>query len=241
MVSAIREEEKHESNAVGVHPFNPGARLMGAVLQRLEEDIVPTSLGDLKISFIGHASLFFTFGGKVIHVDPVSGEGDYRILPKADIILISHEHFDHLDTEAVRLIRKIKDAVVMKNGGRMTALEFEIEAVPAYNIVHTRSDGNPFHPKGQGNGYVITFGDKRVYVAGDTEPIPEMRSLGAIEIAFLPMNIPYTMSPEMAAGAAKTIRPRTLYPYHYGNSEARKLVDLLRSEPGIEVRIRRMN
>lgn len=228
---------------------------MGAVLQRLEEDIVPTSLGDLKISFIGHASLFFSFGGKVIHVDPVSGEGDYRLLPKADLILISHEHFDHLDTEAVRLIRKpgtqvfvsqscagkIKDAVVMKNGGRMAALGFDIEAVPAYNIVHTRSDGNPFHPKGQGNGYVITFGDKRVYVAGDTEPIPEMRSLGAIEIAFLPMNIPYTMSPEMAAGAAKTIRPRTLYPYHYGNSEARKLVDLLRSEPGIEVRIRRMN
>jgi L-ascorbate metabolism protein UlaG (beta-lactamase superfamily) len=228
---------------------------MGAVLQRLEEDIVPTSLGDLKISFIGHASLFFSFGGKVIHVDPVSGEGDYRVLPKADLILISHEHFDHLDTEAVRLIRKpgtqvfisqacagkIKDAVVMKNGGKMTALGFEIEAVPAYNIVHTRSDGHPFHPKGQGNGYVITFGDKRVYVAGDTEPIPEMRSLGAIEIAFLPMNIPYTMSPEMAAGAAKTIRPRALYPYHYGNSEARKLVDLLRSEPGIEVRIRRMN
>jgi L-ascorbate metabolism protein UlaG (beta-lactamase superfamily) len=229
--------------------------LMGAVLRKLEEDSIPTSRGDLKISFVGHASLFFQFDGKVIHVDPVSGEGDYRSFPKADLILITHEHFDHLDAEAVRLIGKpgtqvvisqvcagkIKDAVVMKNGDQKTIQGFEVEAVPAYNILHNRSDGDPFHPKGQGNGYIIMFGDKRVYIAGDTEPIPEMKSLGAVDIAFLPMNLPYTMSPEMAAEAARTIRPRVLYPYHYGNTEVRKLVDLLRSEPGIEVRIRRMN
>lgn len=229
--------------------------LMGAVLQKFEEDSIPTSKGDLRISFVGHASLFFTFGGKVIHVDPVSGEGDYRSFPKADLILITHEHFDHLDAEAVSLIRKsgtqvvislvcagkIKDAVVMKNGDQKTIQGFEVEAIPAYNIVHKRSDGNPFHPKGQGNGYVITFGDKRVYVAGDTEPVPEMKSLGAVDIAFLPMNLPYTMSPEMAAEAARTLRPGILYPYHYGNTEVRKLMDLLKSEPEIEVRIRRMN
>lgn len=231
-----------------------GFTLVGAVLRKLEEDSIPTSRGDLRISFVGHASLFFTFDGKVIHVDPVSGEGDYRSFPKADLILITHEHFDHLDAEAVRLIGKpgtqvvisqacagkIKDAVVMKNGGKMTALGFEVEAVPAYNIIHKRSDGNPFHPKGQGNGYVITFGDKRVYIAGDTEPIPEMKSLGAVDIAFLPMNLPYTMSPEMAAEAARAIKPKILYPYHYGETDTRKLVELLKSSPEIVVRVRRM-
>jgi L-ascorbate metabolism protein UlaG (beta-lactamase superfamily) len=129
----------------------------------------------------------------------------------------------------------------MKNGDQKTIQGFDVEAVPAYNILHKRSDGNPFHPKGQGNGYVITFGDKRVYVAGDTEPIPEMKSLGAIDIAFLPMNLPYTMSPEMAAEAARIIRPKILYPYHYSETDTSKLMERLKSSPGIEVRIRRMN
>ena len=232
-----------------------GFTMVGAVLRKLEEDIVPTSQNDLGISFVGHASLFFTFGGKIIHVDPVSGEGDYRSFPKADLILITHEHFDHLDEEAVRLLRKpgtqivvsqacagkIKDTVVMKNGDQKTIQGFDVEAVPAYNILHKRSDGAPFHSKGLGNGYIITFGDKRVYVAGDTEPIPEMKSLGAVDIAFLPMNLPYTMSPEMAAEAARTIKPKILYPYHYGETDTSKLLELLKSSSGIEVRIRRMN
>lgn len=231
-----------------------GFTLVGVVLQKLEEDSIPTSRGDLRISFVGHASLFFTFGGKVIHVDPVNGEGDYRSFPKADLILVTHDHFDHLDKEAIKLIRKpgtqvivsqacagnVKDAVVMKNGDQKTIQGFDVEAVPAYNILHKRSDGNPFHPKGQGNGYIITFGDKRVYVAGDTEPIPEMNSLGAVDIAFLPMNLPYTMSPEMAAEAARAIKPKILYPYHYGETDTRKLVELLNSSPEIVVRVRRM-
>ena len=111
----------------------------------------------------------------------------------------------------------------MKNGDRRTLQGFEVEAVPAYNIVHKRPDGNPFHPKGQGNGYVITFGGKRIYVAGDTEPIPEMAALKDIDIAFLPMNLPYTMSPEMTAEAARTIRPKILYPYHYGDTDTGRL------------------
>jgi len=115
-----------------------------------------------------------------------------------------------------------------------------VEAVPAYNIVHMRSPGVPFHPKGIGNGYIVTFGDTRVYVAGDTENIPEMKALKAIDIAFLPMNVPYTMTPEMVADAARSIRPRILYPYHYGTTDTSRLVDLLRGEEGIEVRIRRM-
>jgi len=112
--------------------------------------------------------------------------------------------------------------------------------VPAYNLVHKRPDGQPFHPRGAGNGYVITFGDKRVYVAGDTENVPEMKNLKNLDIAFLPMNLPYTMTPEMVAEAAKWIKPAILYPYHYGDTNTSRLVTLLKETPEIEVRIRRM-
>ena len=116
----------------------------------------------------------------------------------------------------------------------------EIEAVPAYNIVHMRSEGVPYHGKGVGNGYVIKFSDKKVYVAGDTENIPEMKSLDKIDIAFLPMNLPYTMTPEMAADAAKAFNPKTLYPYHYGETDTSKIVSLMKDVPGVEVRIRKL-
>jgi L-ascorbate metabolism protein UlaG (beta-lactamase superfamily) len=116
-----------------------------------------------------------------------------------------------------------------------------IEAVPAYNIVRQRPDGRPFHPRGEGNGYVITFPGLRVYVAGDTENIPEMAELKDIAVAFLPMNLPYTMPPEMTAAAATSFRPRVLYPYHFSDTDPQRLVDLLRAEPGIEVRVRKMN
>jgi L-ascorbate metabolism protein UlaG (beta-lactamase superfamily) len=103
-----------------------------------------------------------------------------------------------------------------------------------------RSQGVPFHSKGVGNGYVITFGDKRVYVAGDTENTPEMKALKDIDIAFLPMNLPYTMTPEMVADAAKAFRPKILYPYHYGDTDPSRLVDLLKDARDIQVRIRNM-
>jgi len=115
-----------------------------------------------------------------------------------------------------------------------------IIAVPAYNTVHKRDDGTPFHPRGEGNGYVLDFGDTRIYIAGDTEPIPEMSGLGTVDVAFLPMNLPYTMSPEMAADAARVIMPAILYPYHYGDSDTGRLVELLDDTPEIEVRIREM-
>jgi L-ascorbate metabolism protein UlaG (beta-lactamase superfamily) len=101
-----------------------------------------------------------------------------------------------------------------------------------------RSEGVPFHPKGVGNGYVITFGDKRVYVAGDTENIPEMKALQNIDCAFLPMNLPYTMTPEMVADAAKAFKPKILYPYHYGNADTSKLEELMKGTAEVEVRIR---
>ncbi len=112
--------------------------------------------------------------------------------------------------------------------------------MPAYNLVQKRPDGTPFHPKGRGNGYVLTFGDTRVYVAGDTENVPEMKALANVAVAFLPMNLPYTMTPEMVADAARAFRPRILYPYHFGETDTARLVALLKDEKGIELRLRRM-
>ena len=228
--------------------------VQAAAQEKLEEDTFKTSAGDLKITFIGHGSLMFTFGGKIIHVDPYSGVADYAKLPKADMILLCHEHMDHLDPKALGAVRKeksvvvltetvakqIRGGIVMKNGEVKTVEGLKIEAVPAYNIVHKPPEGQPFHPKGTGNGYIITFGDKRVYVAGDTENIPEMRDIKNIDIAFLPMNLPYTMTPEMVADAAKTLKPKILYPYHYGETDTSKIVSLLKGMKEIEVRIRKM-
>ena len=221
---------------------------------QFEVDVMPTPSGDLEITFLGHGSLRLTFGGKEIYIDPFSRVADYHQLPKADVILITHEHPDHLDPGAIADIRteetrvgmtaicaeQISGGVVLGNGDVQAFGEVVVEAVPAYNLVHKRENGEYFHPKGRGNGYILTFGDKRVYVAGDTENIPEMKRLGGIECAFLPMNLPYTMTPEMAADAAMAFRPRVLYPYHYGQTDVSKLVDLLSTETGIEVRVRRM-
>lgn len=218
-----------------------------------EKDTIQTEAGDLTIAFIGHGSVMFAYHDKIVHVDPVSREGDYSKLPKADVVLITHEHGDHLDPKALGLIRKdqtrvvltkacaekVPDGTVVKNGDVVTVDGFKIEVVPAYNIAHKRPDGQPFHPKGVGNGYVISFDKTRVYVAGDTENIPEMANLKDIAVAFLPMNLPYTMTPEMAADAARMFQPRILYPYHYGETDAKKLVELLK-DTKIEVRIRKM-
>jgi len=220
-----------------------------------ETDNITTSDGDLKITFIGHASLIFTFNGKVIHVDPVSEQADYSKLPKADIILITHEHSDHFDLSAIKILRtnqtkliltetcarKISGGMVMKNGDVQIIQGIKFEAMPAYNMIHKRDNGQPFHPEGVGNGYILTFGDKRVYVAGDTENIPEMKALQGIDVAFLPMNLPYTMTPEMVADAAKSFRPKILYPYHYGDTDTSELLELLKDEQEIEVRIRQMS
>lgn len=218
-----------------------------------KEDVIHTPDGDLRIRFVGHASLVFSYGGKVVHVDPVGAQGDYSRLPKADLVLVTHEHHDHLDPDALAKIRTsgtavvlteaaartVTGGVVMRNDETKTAAGFRVEAVPAYNIAHKRPDGTPFHPRGIGNGYVISFGNTRVYIAGDTENIPEMKNLKNIAIAFLPMNLPYTMTPEMTAAAAHSFHPRVLYPYHFGETDTSRLVALL-AGCGIEVRIRAM-
>lgn len=230
-----------------------GTGLAGAA-EPFEMDVIKTKTGNLEIIFIGHGSLMLRFGGKIIHIDPYSKLADYGQLPKADLILITHEHQDHLDPAALQQVRTAKTAVVltekcaekvpggivMKNGEVRKVEGITVEAVPAYNIVHKRDNGQPFHPKGEGNGYVLTFAGKRLYIAGDTENVPEMANLNGIDIAFLPMNLPYTMTPEMVAAAASSFRPKVLYPYHYGETDPARLVSLLKNNPGIEVRIRRM-
>jgi len=231
-----------------------GGIVIMTVPEPFETDVIPTSAGDLAITFLGHGTLLMTFKGIRIHVDPFSRVADYARLPQADVILITHEHRDHLDPEALARVRtektvliltetcaqQVQGGIVMRHGDMRTINGVTIEAVPAYNLVHKRENGQPFHPQGVGNGYILTFGDRRVYIAGDTENIPEMKRLRDIDCAFLPMNLPYTMTPEMVADAAKAFRPKILYPYHFGNTDTAKLVELLKEEQDIEVRIRKL-
>jgi L-ascorbate metabolism protein UlaG (beta-lactamase superfamily) len=221
--------------------------------KKFELDTIETSVGPLVITFLGHGTLMMAFDKKIIHVDPYSSVADYSILPKADLVLVTHEHMDHLDLKALSNIRTEKTEIitneagakklgggsVMHAGDVLTVGQIKIEAVLAYNILHKRDNGEPFHPKGVGNGYILTFGDTRLYIAGDTENTPEMKALQDIDVAFLPMNLPYTMTPEMVADAATTFKPKILYPYHFGNTNTSELVDLLEGED-IEVRIRQM-
>jgi L-ascorbate metabolism protein UlaG (beta-lactamase superfamily) len=207
-----------------------------------------TGENTIAIHSLGHASVMFEFDGMIIHVDPSSREADYSQLPDADLIFITHGHGDHYDLTAIGEIKKdstimvcnqeVKDkntytdtAIVMNNGDSTIVNGIPVKAVPAYNFEKA------FHPKGVGNGYVLTFGEKNIYIAGDTENIPEMDNLGRIDIAFLPMNLPYTMTPEQAADAATRINPDILYIYHFSNSDTAYLRSLLSDYENIEVRI----
>jgi L-ascorbate metabolism protein UlaG (beta-lactamase superfamily) len=230
--------------------------MVGAVAAQtsFEQDVMKTSAGDVSITFIGHGTLIFDFDGKIIHVDPFGGLADYDTLPDANIVFITHQHGDHFDANALDKIRtdktvvvltaacadKVAGGMVVKNGDVEMVEGIKVEVVPAYNLVNKRDNGQPYHPKGEGNGYVLTFGDTRVYIAGDTENTPEMKALENIDYAFLPMNLPYTMTPEMVADAAAAFKPGVLYPYHYGDTDVSRIVELLESEKNIEVRIRKM-
>jgi L-ascorbate metabolism protein UlaG (beta-lactamase superfamily) len=213
-------------------------------------DTIPLPGGSLKIHFLGHATLMLDYNGWIIHVDPVGAEADYADLPPADLILITHEHGDHLDPAAVaRITRpgtaivanpaaadKLRGAVALRNGESHTVGSVKIEALPAYN---TSPGRNRFHPKGRDNGYLLTIAGKRIYIAGDTEDTPEMKALKNIDLAFLPMNQPYTMTPEQVARAVRAFKPRVLYPYHTGDTDTARLAALLEGK-GVEVRVRRL-
>jgi L-ascorbate metabolism protein UlaG (beta-lactamase superfamily) len=226
-----------------------------ATQENFATDIFKTSGGDLKITFIGHGSLLFNFNNLTIYIDPFGQLADFSLLAKADLIVITHQHQDHFDKSAIEKLQQKNTQIfltaacqpappasrILKNGDHITTQGIGITVVPAYNIINKRDNGVPFHPRGEGNGYVFTFSDLRVYVAGDTEDIPEMTELKNIDIAFLPMNLPYTMTPEMVAKAAKMFKPRILYPYHFGNTDPQLLPPLLSVESKIKVRIRKMN
>ncbi len=191
-----------------------------------------------------------------MYIDPVRQYADFSKYPKADFILVTHEHGDHLDAAAINALsgpgtrvvlpeasrKKLGKGEALTHGAEINAPGLTIRAVPAYNV---SPDKLGYHPKSRAdNGYLITAGtgtgSLRIYIAGDTEPIPEMASLGQIDIAFLPMNLPYTMTPEQVAGAARVIRPRILYPYHFGKTDTGQLVALLAAEKSIEIRIREL-
>lgn len=207
----------------------------------------------LCVALIGHASLLFEYEGKRIYIDPYSAVADYSKLPKADLILLTHEHPDHLDTKAIDQIKEKTDFIVsptcreilgygqvIKNDGKTAWNGITMEAVPAYNIINKKPDGEAYHPKGRGNGYILTFGPYKVYVGGDTENIPEMDKLkGTIDIAFLPKNLPYTMTDEMFIDAAKKVAPKVLYPYHFSEFNQEKIGKAL-DGMNIELRIRPM-
>lgn len=207
----------------------------------------------LEIIFIEHASLAFEWDGYVVYVDPVGEYTDYSVLPKADLILITHEHADHFDEEAVKALTKDNTVTIgsAKVAAQAKGIEvvphFEphritpsitVETVPAYNVSPSQLR---FHPREKGdNGYLLTLGKTRIYVAGDTEPIPEMSRLGKVDIMFLPVNQPYTMTPKQAAEAARTIGAPIFFPYHTTDTDMDELRKEMAGTPGISLRIHRM-
>lgn len=190
--------------------------------------------GDIAITPIRHATLMIEAGKTVIHVDPWSQAPNLGSYPKADIILITDIHGDHLDPKAIATVRKPGTQIVapkavaekfegvttvLSNGESTKLAGIGIEAVPMYNVKRGPSEGSVYHEKGRGNGYIVSYNGKRIYIAGDTEGHAEMRALKNIDIAFIPMNLPYTMPPEEAAEAVKAFRPEVVYPYHYRGSD----------------------
>ncbi|MDR0661756.1 MAG: MBL fold metallo-hydrolase [Prevotellaceae bacterium] len=302
--------------------------------QQFEKDSFVTKRGQLDITFVGHSSLLLTYNGSYVYIDPVSTYADYSTLPKADVILITHEHADHFDPKAIADLKKestilvlnlatqhkLGEGIAMKNGDAQQLTPYlYIEAVPAYNHgaesavkepreerievslidetnlifledeksekkkgkrkpnddkreMHTKPPVNRhgaalygeqspphreeepipipikyaapkkeiYHPRYRDNGYVLAIDDKRIYIAGDTEDILEMMELDEIDIAFLPVNQPYTMTPKQAANAARMFNPTILYPYHYGATRIEELQNLLQYDKHIEVRIKQL-
>lgn len=218
-----------------------------------EDRFTTTNGKQITLHAIKHGSIRITVDDKEIEVDPVANyepKTDYSAFPKADLILVTHEHGDHFDPATIQLLTKdgtnvITNArcaemlgygIAMNNGEKqkVTSLALDIEAVPAYNTTPERLQ---YHPKGRDNGYVLTIDGFRIYIAGDTEEIPEMKQLGKIDVAFLPCNLPYTMTPEQLVRAAKVIQPKVLFPYHYGQTKIDEVVKRLEGS-GIDVRIR---
>lgn len=211
--------------------------MMRSAVQAQEDtgDRYATDKGELVVYPVAHASLVLAVPGLVIYADPVGGADAYSGLPPADLILVTHEHGDHFHPDTLKAIageqaRLITNPAVLEklpeelkarasalaNGDTTSVGDLKIDAVPAYN---TTEDRKKYHPQGRDNGYVLSIDGRRIYIAGDTEDIPEMRALKDIHIAFLPMNLPYTMDIDQAASAVAEFKPANVYPYHYKGSD----------------------
>src|SRR5450759_4642046 len=209
----------------------------------------PTSAGAVKITPLNHASTLIEAGGKTIYLDPAQ-PAKFAGSPKADLILITDIHPDHMDPASIAELSKagtnilaapavvstVKTAKPIANGETKTWQGWTIEAIPAYNLTRGPSPGKLFHDKGRGNGYVLTYGGVRFYFSGDTEGVPEMRALKNIDVAFVCMNLPYTMPPDEAADAVKAFHPKVVIPYHYRGSDLAVFKKGLEGT-GIEVRL----
>ena len=231
------------------------AKLDAFAANQPETDSFTTSKGrKVTISHIKHGTLMLDIDGALtVHVDPV-GQAlrptDYSLYPQADIVLVTHEHFDHLDPQAVAQLshpgtrvfanragaKRLKGATVLANGATVECDGISITATAAYNTTPAHKQ---FHKRGNGNGYVLQVDDLRIYIAGDTEPIDEMKQLGKIDVAFLPVNQPYTMTVDQCVEAARIIKPRVLFPYHYGDTPVDGIAGQLAAD-GIEVRVRQL-
>jgi L-ascorbate metabolism protein UlaG (beta-lactamase superfamily) len=232
-----------------------------AAEKELAGDKIATTQGDLIVHPVEHATLVMQWAGKTIYVDPVGGPSAFADLPKPDLMLITHGHFDHFDLPTLEALlpaasrariiatKEVADKLaqgrlgektkMLANGDKTEVAGIGVEAVPAYNIA---PEHQKFHPKGQGNGYLVRVGGKTAYIAGDTENTPEMRALKDVDIAFLPINEPYTMSVNQAADALRAFKPKIVYPYHFRNQNGTK-ADLeslkkLVADSGVEVRVR---
>jgi L-ascorbate metabolism protein UlaG (beta-lactamase superfamily) len=233
--------------------------LLHANTSNRQADVIRTSQGDVRLTPLYHGSVMLEWGGKVIHVDPWS-QGDYTGIPQADLFVVTHTHRDHLDPTMIDKLKKPEtiivgppavidtlncapacgQAVTVTDAEKKTVMGVTFEGVPMYNIVQGSAPGMPFHHKGVGSGYILTFGDTRIYFSGDTECTEEIRALKNISVAFLAMNPPRTASTIEAAECAKAFKPKIVYPYHYRGSKTEEFADALKNTPGVEVRLRKL-
>jgi len=228
-----------------------GAVATAALLHAVASDTIPAAGGNITITPLAHATLQIAHGSHVIDVDPVA-QANFGSLAAPTMILVTDIHGDHFDPATLAKLKtpstkvvapsaaaaKLDGAIVIANGERKDVDGVSIEAVPMYNLQRGPSAGQVFHEKGRGNGYILTLGGKRIYIAGDTECTPEMKAVKNIDVAFIPMNLPYTMTPAEAADCVKAFKPAIVYPYHYRGQNLEEFAAALKDTPGVDVRIR---
>jgi L-ascorbate metabolism protein UlaG (beta-lactamase superfamily) len=217
-------------------------------------DHLSTTNGDVVIQPRYHATFLMQWNGLTIYSDPDTTTS-YVGLPRADLILVTHEHSDHFDATAINTVKKTNtliittqavynqaammphrsQTIVLTNGATTNVLGMEVEAIPAYNF----PTGTVYHAKGTCNSYVLTVGGKRIFISGDTQDVPEMRALTNIDVAFVCMNLPFTMTVDAAANAVREFQPRIVYPYHFSSSDVNRFKQLVGTDLGIEVRLRK--